>query len=238
MNKKILLLIAALVMIVSINTAFAVPILQLYVEGAAYDSASQSWVNGSPEFILWVLGDVEAKGKISDVQLVTSFLTEETGTISITPTTATTGQSYSVGDPSTPSFVDIRNPTGSGEETAPTMIDGSALPNHGQYGPGRSWNTYSIGHFELLDSPIGDYNGAIATTFPDMGQINAYKISITGYSEMHFDAFDHIACNNKVGYKSKFAPFSHDADWTPEPSTFVLFGMGLLGLVGLKRKKS
>lgn len=247
--KKIILFVVALVMMVSAKTAFAVPLLQLYIEGASYNTATQSWLIGSNDFILWVLGNVETKGTIEDVHLVAAYKTDEKGYINIFPTKASDGLPLPGGDPSSsPGESTLPLPIDeSGINTIPLMVDLSPLPKHGEYGEGVSWNTYELGDFTLMDSPIGDYINGIPSTFPNRGQINAYHVIIEnieenedeyGYSEIHFDAFDHIAAKNNCKYKSKFAPFSHDADWTPEPSTLTLLGMGLLGMLGFKRKKS
>lgn len=215
--------------------AYALPLLQLYIEGSDYHSETESWVTASSDFILWVLGDVkEKKGsgftihEILDVQLAVAFPSNESGTIELIPTTATSGSLPSPGDASTPSspiFLD------SGVGNQPTMSDGRLLPAHGIYGPGISWESYLLGDFTLTDSPIGDYASAACPdglcTYPDLGQINAYIVKINGYSRVHFDTFDSIEGANH----SRFAPFSHDAEGvTPEPGTLSLLGLGLLGL--------
>jgi hypothetical protein len=233
-RKAILALIGLMIWAVP---ALAIPEIQLYVEGATYDASTETWVTNSNNFRLWVMGDVSAKGTILDLHIAAAYLTGEVGTISLTPTTASL-----LTDPSI-SQAAVLNPLVGADGTQPIMDDGSALPSHGIYGAGVSFKQYDIGDFTLTDSPIGDFSGATAfpSSFPDQGQINAYDVSITGYSVVHFDAFDHLAAKNKV--MSLKAPFSHDAEGTPnvpEPASLLLLGLGMGGsaLVGLRRKSA
>ncbi|WP_136526843.1 choice-of-anchor N protein [Geomonas ferrireducens] len=234
MRKLILAAAAALMFSTS---AFAEPVLQLYIPGATYDS-TETWVTTSSSFTLWVLGWGN-KEPITNVFLSAAFKTGETGTITLTPTTA----APPVIDPSTPSAPTV-GPSGVG--TQPVLGDGSLLPSHGIYGDGTSWVSFGLGDFTLTDSMIGDFSVVAPdlSTLSTPGQINAYTVDITGYaSGVHFDAYDHILSGNHVSYL--FAPFSHDAEGggnppVPEPGTIVLLGAGFLGLAiyGKRRQRS
>jgi len=229
----ILIIFVAILLSLACSQAFAIPILQLYIEGSIYDPIDESWVITTDQpFILWVIGDIEYFGTIYDVQLATAFSSSESGTITITPTTTTL-----ITDPSIsldPVFFQT------GTDTAPITGDGVSLTSHGIYGSGTSWNTYELGDFNLTDSPIGDFSATFPSDFPSTGQINAYTIDIDGFTTVHFDAFDHVVINNsKVKYVN--APFSHDGEASvPEPETLLLLGIGLIvaGLFGWMKIKN
>jgi hypothetical protein len=208
------------------TTASAVPVLQLYIEGATYDSGDETWVTTSNSFDLWVLG----LSPVGGVKIAFAFATGETGSITLTPTTA--GDFDGVpgdDDPSVPiGGVQLRTEADASADGAiPMRGDGSLLPAHGVYGPGTSFLEFGLGHFTLTDSPIGDYQGA-PTSFPRRGQINVYEVTVTGFeSGLHIDAYGYkVSGGNEGTIKAVSAPFSHDAG-VPEPSTLLLLGAGL-----------
>ena len=231
-RKALLTLVGVMVWAVP---ALAIDELQLFIEGGTYDKSTQTWITNSSNFKLWVLGDVSKKGTIFDVHIAAAYLTGEVGTISLAATTTSL-----LTDPSTPGAPVLNNAVGA-DGTRPMMDDGSLLPSHGIYGAGRSFHQYDIGDMNQLDSPIGDFNGSLPfpTSFPDLGQINVYDVTVTGYSMVHFDAFNHIQARTRA--MSVFAPFSHDGEGTPsvpEPASLLLLGLGMGGsaLVSLRRR--
>lgn len=215
--------------------AGAVPVLQTYIVGSSYDNDTDTWITEDSTFELWVVGNLHF-GMIEDVQLAIAHATGETGTITITPTMA--GLLTDPSTASTPSLV----PGVGADGTTPQMLDGRYLPTHDVYGAGTSFEQYALGDFDLTDSPVGDFINSFPTSFPEDGQINAYTISVTGYSWVHFDTFNHVEGQRR----SRFAPFSHDGEGeggdpdgppvVPEPATLALLGMGIAGAVAGRRR--
>jgi hypothetical protein len=217
--------------------AQAIPILQLYVEGGSYNSSLETWVISSPNFKLWVIGNISGgggKGTISDVYLVASGY--GSGSIFLTPTITSL-----VTDPSTPEI-----PTGPFTSNTVPKSPPQGVTQHSEYSSANDHTFFGLWDFSLNDSPIADFSGPTYPASGDFtaskGQINVYSVSVSGYDEVHFDAYDTVVCGSKS--KVVFAPFSHDSTGgvIPEPGTLLLLGAGLVGLVGygklrLQRRK-
>ncbi len=219
--------------------ARAVPLLQLYVEGAVYDYDHESWVfdlDTGSTIRLWAIGNVAgpgSKGTIYDVKLSAVYRDIAPGmdaTLSLT--SGTTGGLGGFGDSSTPATPLFNQYDDSG--ALPQLSDGSTIAPHGTYGEGWEWQEFRLGDFTLTDSPIANF----IDTFPTApatpsGQINVYEIEIdSNITEIHFDLYDSIMARN--GARAVFAPYSHDAGTgtnephhVPEPGTLLLGGLAL-----------
>ena len=88
MNKCFRGIVVSLAVLLFAAGAHAVPVLQIYIEGATYDTNTETWTTSDTEFDLWVIGDVDAHGTIFDVKLTASFF-GVSGTMTLTPTTTT-----------------------------------------------------------------------------------------------------------------------------------------------------
>src|SRR3546814_374735 len=179
-----------------VQTCLFRSILQLFVEGATYDTDHESWVF-APQFgdpiRLWVIGNVAGgggKGTIEDVKL--SFAYEDAGSpVTIVLTPSTTGGFNGVVDPSTPSTPVHRQTVDDG--SLPLLFDGESIPAHGVYGAGVEWQEFGLGDFALTDSPVGDFINTFPTDFfIGAGQINVYELSVIG------DKLGRASCRERV----------------------------------------
>lgn len=236
----------------------AIPNLQIYIPGATYDTATETWVINSYDYQLWVIG---AHLEVNDVKITAAFPTDENGSIHVTwldPSSSDYGGTE-YPNISTVTFIDpdlvthdtnrlsyeayrtsyaTSNPNpatyGFGSGT-PLDGDGAQIPSHGVFPT--DFYEYFIGDLgtdKTVQNYIpGDEWGDIAD-----GEIKKFDISVSGYSWVDIIAYDHvIKSNNKAKYV--FTPFSHDgASTIPEPATMLLLGSGLLGLGWFGRKKT
>jgi hypothetical protein len=242
------------------STAFSIPVLQIYIEDAVYDTGTETWVYspvgsssaGEATIRLWAIGNIAGQGgkggPISDVKLSIAYDSAIMPEFTLTPKTIDTNIYPGWDDLSIaaePALIQT-NDTGA----PPLLGDGSSMPAHGIFRQGVTWQEFSLGDMTLADSPIGDFIGS----FPDpisrpngdgLGQINLYEILIRNVDHgdnLHFDLYDHVEAANHS--KFVFAPFSHDADGqtniVPEPSALLLLGSGICSLAfytRLRRRK-
>lgn len=236
--------------------AKAEPVLQLFIQGSSYNSSSETWVyngnNQNNSFQLWavVTPGGRVNGILSDLTL-SAVYDATSGPVSIAFTPTTTGGLGGFTDsstPSTPSFL----ATGTG--SSPTMPDGSTLATHGEYGTGRTWQTFGLGSFLGTDSPTGDFSGSFPSpSSSNEAQINVYTVTVTGTTAVHFDLFagDTTTRHGRTTTQAIFAPFSHDAEGinlhtpssqphvssVPAPPSIILAFSGLLGVGAMRIRR-
>ena len=246
--RKIILSIFISLLIVGFSvSSWAIPNLQIYIPGATYDNATETWIINSYQYQLWVIG---AQLNVYDVKIALAFPTNEIGSIDVAwlnPSNADYGtgtvnslnlnesgaMSYTAYQASYASVDPDPSTYGFGENSTPQMGDGSDLPPHGVFPT--DFYEYFIGDFGLSET-VQNYIPGDEWGDTALGQIKKFDISVDGYSVVDIVAYDHVILGkNKAQYK--FSPFSHDGNNTvPEPTTLLLLGFGLIGLAGISRK--
>lgn len=233
------------------ETAQAIPILQLYVEGGTYDS-TETWVatSSTGSFRIWAIGNVSGaggKGTIYDVKLAAAYRSSLNLTITLTPSQVSTLSYPGIVDSSVPISPTWLQTSAAG--AIPKLGDGSNLPSHGEYGSGVRFQEFALGNFTETSSSIADFITSFPTSFTTGGQINVYDVTISGHGvgdSVHFDLYNHVQAKNKSKYV--FAPFSHDGEGTkvgqppgpfevPEPASVLLLMGGGLGMTAINRRR-
>jgi hypothetical protein len=234
--KKILLVLTIGLMMAP--GAYAVPHLQLFIDGATYEWDTQTWVLATTGSVdLYVISANEEHYDVIVSMALSGFgeLEDPTSTVSVT------GFGYDQ-TPWAWGFGPIT--------TVETWDGGDDLPRHGIF---PTWYAEVNTEDYDLSQMVGDVQPGPDFWDPTIngpgpanaeGQFRVFNLSIDAPlgTSVHFDAYtitvDGLTLDHEI---DEFAPFSHDGTTTvvPEPGTILLMSTGLLGLglSAIRRRK-
>lgn len=209
-------------------SSFALPAIQLYIDGATYDWGTQTWVTDGTSVDLYVVCSMDLQNvMISAALSQTEFPmgTDPNGTASVT-FNGSAGTAWVYGYPP---FA-----------TSGTWDHGDDLAPHDVF---PTWySEFNSGDYVVANGGgIGDVQPIGGVYFdPSQGYINSnqqgyikkFTVDVSGADYVHFDAYT-VNPDGSIAY---FAPFSHDGEVNvPEPGTMLLFAAGLAG-AGMYRR--
>jgi hypothetical protein len=215
--------------------AQAVPMLQLDIEGGTYlDGTEETTVTTDSVFNLWALGET------SRVTLGKTYYLS----VALLPASENLGDPANFGSV-TVDGIALGNTIGQAEFGTPPIEDiDNDLPSHGIFDTYYYEIAFLFDGSPTIDSyDAQDGNSANGSLYQRTFAIDASSLAF-GYG-LHFDlyTYDSEARRTRV---TDFAPFSHDAAYcvelncnpveVTEPGTLGLMGLGLLGLLTLRRK--
>lgn len=237
--------------------AAAIPTFQVYADGGVggdHGPDEDTWHFHGNSFSLFVVGAYGPNDvSLDNVTLVVSVREGETGTITIT--------SASDGNPTLLTSVPLAaplNPAANADADLLTDVAGNDGYLTKNFVPaGASFNEhypfkddvsdfllFDLGSFDDDESPLNDYNagtGVISSAGGSQGEQKEYQVTVTGFSEVHFDVYGLVTTSRGPQTVSNWDinPGSHDATGhfhAPVPGGLLLGAIGL-GLVGIVRRR-
>ena len=225
------------------QSSFAIPILQLYVDGSTYDTATESWMTYDDPFTLQVLGARQQRSlKLVDQVMLHIAVPAEYYRPSGTVTISAIQSSLEHGVFAPLTF------------TADSFVHGIPAQLSGTSGSARSHGIYQDAYYLSVQLDSLDVRKTPAdkvinyvdiakglTPGTGIGDIDRYLISYSDFFLIHMDLTGVAHYDNKKKDGPIFAPFSHDADAptpppaVPEPATLALILVGLLMAAGMAR---
>jgi len=244
------------ILFVSAQSATAVPIFQVYIDGATAGTVGfdeNTWFTTSNSFDLIVSGAYGPDTiSLSEVTLLISVPDGETGVISIIGGDCAallaekTAAAEGFFNPESDAVLDLlQNEAGNshgydGYSDKSFLPEGVVFNNHYPFKEEVSdFLLYTIGAFDKTPNAVSNYSTEqpIAYNVAD-GEEKIYSVLITGFTTVHFDVYGYEqTCNTGIDGAWAINPASHDATYmVPEPATLLILGLGTTTLLKPRRK--
>ena len=230
--------------------AFAIPALQLDILGGTYDTETETIVATSKVFTLYaLLNTLNGRVDPTDTYFVSAAVVPRTTPAGVYGTFDFDGDDLTgiapVGNGDT--TIEVTGEMAFGTVPFETYegFDPGDLATHGIF---ETFYTEFAFTFDS-DNTAALYNAqdtpGAGPSSVDMGPLlwSAFTVDTHHLSDdllIHFDLYSVRATDDSFDPdydRHLFAPFSHDAQSVPEPSTMLLFGTGLLGLIAYARRR-
>jgi len=243
---------AAFIALGGITAAQAEPSLQVDILSltTTYDNVNDDVVTQNSQFTLRLLGGA---GTGKAVTLNTEYrmsvaLTPKTG-----PSSSNLGSFLLNG-----TEIDVTADMTFGTPPIELFANNETLPSHDIFETffierSFQWDPLDLTQINNVENNPGDSTGACDPNFESCLFFLDFSVDVTNLSpdvELHFDLYEPTfdAISGEIEGISSKAPFSHDASTNgrvppppgggiPEPTTIALFGMGLIGLGMLRRRR-
>jgi hypothetical protein len=221
------------------STAFAIPNLQLGINGGSY--LNETTIASGNSFDLYAYLLPNTSNQINDTYFLSAALIKkDQGTI---PNSVASLGSFKIGESTIIATGDMNYGTPPINDLYPD------LSSHGIFPTFYTETSFTFAGSTLLPQ-------AINTADNDTNKFDMYRqtfsIDLSGLTEgygIHFDLYNlnaYLMKKQDLQYDlSEFAPYSHDAEGmatrpsevVPEPGTIILFGLGLAGVALFARRK-
>ena len=241
------------------SCAYAVPTLQVYIDGATAGTIGgdeDTWFTGNSSFDLILVGAYGPKTtSITNGTLVASVPQGQTGSITINGATLlTTAGSNGLGNPATNADIDVLTNVSGVDGYSTKSFAPDNFNNHYPFQNNVSdFVLYDVGSFSK-DTAVHNFDadsGDIDLT-NTLGQEKTFAVDVSGFDSVHFDMYAYQTdLMNGSGKKTQTSlvstwswvinPGSHDATFThtsvvPAPGALLLGSIGV-GVVGWLRNR-
>ncbi|MBI1823365.1 MAG: choice-of-anchor N protein [Nitrospirae bacterium] len=237
-------LFAVMILAGTVRSAFAIPSLQLDILGGTYDSSTQTIVSSSPSFKLYAYLIPDSKALLTDTYFISVAMTPQIGPVGVdvgsfqlngNTVLATADMVY--GTPPIDSYTQASDPGDlSTHSIYPTYFQ--------QYAFNFDSNDRTTGYDTQINTGVGPTPNSSGEMY--FHEFDVDTTSLAAPYSVHFDLYSTQSGNNAASDTdiNQFAPFSHDAEScincrstsVPEPTTMLLVGAGMLGMVVYRRK--